>query len=320
MLNVILSVDVEIWCEGWENIQDKFNQCFARYIYGRTANGEFGLPFQLKTLREADLKCVCFVESLFSEVFGAEPLEEICQHIKDQRHEIQLHLHPEWSYELSNMRQFHQGRRKCFLKDLEASAQEELIALGKKNLKRASGIEPGAFRAGGFGANAATVSALKTQGFTMDSSYNERLTAGVSGWPESVVGADSIELNGIREYPLTVFRDGRERLRNVQLGACSSRELESLLWRAVEQQRSVFVILWHNFELLDRAQRKLDHIVLRRFLKLCEFLSRNRDVFNVCGFRDLDVDIPQRHFPHLAGSKWGKAVRLGEQAVRRLVA
>lgn len=37
MLDVFLTFDVELWCDGWEDLDAKFPGAFERYIYGRSA-------------------------------------------------------------------------------------------------------------------------------------------------------------------------------------------------------------------------------------------------------------------------------------------
>jgi hypothetical protein len=73
MLNVFFTVDVEIWCDGWENIDHKFPGAFEQYIYGPTPRGNFALPFKLQVLRDHGLTGVFFVEPLFATRFGIEP-------------------------------------------------------------------------------------------------------------------------------------------------------------------------------------------------------------------------------------------------------
>ena len=45
MLDVLVSVDVEIWCDGWDDLDEKFLDAFRRYVYGQTSHGNFGLPY-----------------------------------------------------------------------------------------------------------------------------------------------------------------------------------------------------------------------------------------------------------------------------------
>ncbi len=110
MIDVFLTVDVEVWCDGWDDIDAKFPSAFQRYIYGPTSRGDYGLPYQLHQLQEHGLTGVFFVEPLFSTRFGLEPLSEIISLVRERGHEIQLHLHTEWVDE-SNVPLARQHRR-----------------------------------------------------------------------------------------------------------------------------------------------------------------------------------------------------------------
>lgn len=88
MLNVFLTVDVEIWCDGWADIDRKFPQAFRSYIYGPTPSGEYGLRYQAELLRAHGLNGVFFVESLFTCRFGNTPLSEIVGVLRDAGQEI----------------------------------------------------------------------------------------------------------------------------------------------------------------------------------------------------------------------------------------
>ena len=70
MMDVFLTVDVEVWCDGWDDIDAKFPDAFQRYIYGPTSRGDYGLPYQLRQLQDHGLTGVFFVEPLFSTRFG----------------------------------------------------------------------------------------------------------------------------------------------------------------------------------------------------------------------------------------------------------
>ena len=59
MLNVFITVDVEVWCDGWDQLDAKFSDAFQRYIYGRTAHGNYGLPYQLQLLGAARRSPAC---------------------------------------------------------------------------------------------------------------------------------------------------------------------------------------------------------------------------------------------------------------------
>ncbi len=77
MLDVFFTVDVEIWCEGWTNLDEKFPAAFKTYIYGPTPKGNFGLPYISNVLKDHGLTGAFFVEALFSTRFGGQPLAKI---------------------------------------------------------------------------------------------------------------------------------------------------------------------------------------------------------------------------------------------------
>ena len=64
MLDVFITVDVEVWCDGWNDLDTKFPNAFKRYIYGPTSGGNYGLPYQLCNIY---LICVFSHREFYSE-------------------------------------------------------------------------------------------------------------------------------------------------------------------------------------------------------------------------------------------------------------
>lgn len=315
MLDVFFTIDVEVWCDGWENIDAKFPEAFRKYIYGATPAGEFGLPFQLDILSSYGLTGVCFVEPLFATRFGTEPLSEILGLIKDSGHEIQLHLHPEWVDQALLPLLPKAGPRRPLLRDFSLDDQTGLIATAAQLLEKASGEKASAFRAGSFGFDRNTLIALKRNNIHYDSSYNASRSYSRSALSGTRV-VDTSEIEGVYEYPMTVFNDGRA-LRHAQLTACSFREMEGLLWQALESGRNSFVILSHSFELLNPHQTRPDPVMVRRLQQLCAFLSRHPDCFNVRGFRQLQPVLCNEQPEPLRSPRWKAIERSLEQLYRR---
>ncbi len=317
MLDVFLTVDVEIWCDGWENLDAKFPDAFRRYVYGQTPHGDYGLPYQTRALRDHGLRGVFFVEPLFATRFGTDPLEEIVGLLKQADQEIQLHLHTEWADEAEPKLLSSIDRKVQFLHMLSMEDQAHLIGLGAALLRDAGGGSIRAFRAGSFGFNRASLTALRNNGIEFDSSYNASTSGPQSGVLPGTVVTDSCLVDGVYEYPMTVFSDGTSALRHVQLTACSSREIERLMWRALETERRSFVLLSHNFELLNAKRNSVDPVVVDRFEKLCSFLDKNRDCFRVSGFSDLNAVYADAQPPPLSSPLWTTAARMVEQLSRR---
>jgi len=317
MLDVFFTVDVEIWCDGWLNIDEKFSSSFRKYIYGPTSKGNFGLPYKLDVLKHHGLTGVFFVEPLFSTRFGGQPLAEIVGLVSESAQEVQLHLHTEWVDESRVPLLEGNYTKRQHLRYFSMEEQTALIATGAKLLKQAGVSDINAFRAGSFAFNKDTLSALAANGIPFDSSYNASLFGPDSGVMPGVTVVDSIEYQGIYEYPMTVFKDGTRSLRHAQLTSCSYKEIEGLLWQALEAGRNSFVILSHSFELLNRAKDRPDDLVVKRFRRLCSFLDQNRDSFRVRGFQGLKPQITQRQPAPLASPIWRTGARMIEQAYRR---
>ncbi len=134
-----------------------------------------------------------------------------------------------------------------------------------------------------------------------------------SGVNPDVTLVEPIECEGVFEYPMTVFDGGTHSLRHAQVTACSYREMEGLLWQALEAGRKAFVILSHNFELLNSSMNRPDDIVVARFRKLCSFLDRNRDCFHVRGFHGLTPTSVFSQPAPLTSPIWKTGLRMLEQ-------
>lgn len=316
-MNVFFTVDVEIWCDGWTDIDAKFANAFQQYIYGTTLRGDYALPYKLEVLQEYGLVGVFFVEPLFAARFGLEPLREIVHLIREASQEIQLHLHTEWVDEAATPVLPNSNTKRQFMRDFSLVEQTTLIETGRHLLEQAGGGRANAFRAGSFGLNKDTLQALSLNDVAFDSSYNaSRLVPGSGFSPDSVL-IEPINISGVSEYPITVFNDGTGKLRHAQLTACSFREMEGLLWQALESERKSFVILSHNFELLNPAKNRPDDTVVKRFRDLCDFLNRNRDCFNVRGFDGLEAEPVLDQPPPLTSPPWKTGLRVVEQFFRR---
>jgi len=317
MIDVFLTVDVEVWCDGWDNIDAKFPSAFKRYIYGPTPRGDYGLPYQLRELQEHGLAAVFFVEPLFSTRFGPEPLAEIINLIREQGHEVQLHLHTEWVDEARQPLFDGLAGKKQFLHYFSLEEQTVLIQTGADLIELAGGQKINAFRAGSFGFNRDTLRALARNHIAFDSSYNASLLGAHCDVIPEIMLVEPAQCDGVYEYPMTVFHSSARSLRHAQITACSYREMEGLLWQALESERKAFVILLHNFELLNSSMNRPDDVVVARFRKLCSFLDRHRDCFHVRGFQGLEPAVALSQPAPLTSPIWRTGLRMLEQGLRR---
>jgi hypothetical protein len=316
-LKVHLTFDVEVWCNGWKHLDRDFPAAFERYVYGRSSQGQFALPATLEILQRHGLSAVFFVEPLFAARFGSEYLGHIVQMIEAAGQNVQLHLHPEWTDEISPPPIADTRRKRQHLCYYTQAEQTELLEYSLAMLRAHTQGKVFAFRAGSYAANRDTYHALAATGISVDSSLNPVFD--ISGGDVLNRGdTTSMRMLGpVRVFPVTVFHDGLGRLRPAQVGACSLKELVQALDDAAGRGRQHFVVVAHNFEMLRPApSSRPDGIVVRRFEGLCRYLAANRHRFDVRGF-DADSLAASDAASTPRTSPWATLQRLGEQAVRR---
>jgi hypothetical protein len=317
MLNIIFTYDTEVWCSTWQDLDKHFPGAFKKYIYGETKNGDYGLRFNLNILRDFGLSATFFVEPLFATRFGIDPLQEIVGIIKEYNQDIGLHLHTEWVDESREPLLVKSSSKRQFIKQFNLEEQVILIKKGVDLLEKAGCKKIRSFRAGGFGANIDTLKALKINNIKIDSSYNLQLWNKNDISPlERIVQPRVIE--GVYEYPMTVFLDGFRKIRHSQLTACSSGEFIYSMNQALKNGWENYIILSHNFELLDQSRTKPDRLVIKRFLKVCKFLEKNSNEFRSIDFGKVTL-VSFKKQPDFIKVKPIRTIgRILEQGLRRL--
>ena len=321
-MDVLLTFDVEVWCNGWDRLDEKFPSAFRRYVFGRSAKGDFALPRLLETLNRHELKGVFFVEPMFSARFGLEHLAAIVSMVHNAGQEVQLHLHSEWTDEIDPPPLPGPRAKRQHLRYYSREEQTTLVAYALKAMRAAGAPEITAFRAGNFGANRDTFVALKANGIGQDSSVNAIMAHSVPDLKASIDLYFPSVLDGVDEYPMSVFRDGLGQLRHAQLTACSASELVNAIEGASRAGWRQFVILGHNFELLRLNSAEPDSIVVQRFDALCSHLGRRHGDLPTKGFRDLPALQVNKAAgcPLLPRVPFGATLRRhSEQALRRFV-
>lgn len=318
-MKVYLTFDVEVWCNGWHDLDARFPAAFERYCYGRSAAGDYALPKTLEIMNRHGLRGVFFVEPLFSARFGSRFLDTMVGLIRDAGQDIQLHLHPEWTDEIRPALIDDVSRKRQHLTFYSEDEQTALIAAGRRLLEASKGSPVTAFRSGSFAANLDTYRALRRSGFELDSSLNRVYDH--SAGSISDISSDSSHrvIEGVECFPVTAFIDGFGRPRAAQLNGCTFGELRSALLQAQQGGRHHFVLVSHNFEMLQPGSAQPDRRVVERFESLCAFLAANPDLFEVGDFatqgegpKPTAAELPLRV------GLFTSAVRLVEQAVRRL--
>lgn len=319
-MNVLLTFDIEVWCNSWTTLEEDFPTSFERYVFGRSRKGDYALPKTLEILDRHGLRGVFFVEPLFAARFGLEPLATIVELIRQAGQEIQLHLHPEWTDEATTPLLPNVTAKRQHLSYYTRDEQEALIGHGLRLLREVGANAPTAFRSGSFACNEDTFAAVAANGLRFDSSINRTLPVSRPGQaqPLSAGLCEPFVSNGLEIYPMTIFRDGFGRLRHAQVGACSARELIDAMQCAQLDGWNAFVALSHNFELMVPGKTTPDPVVTTRFEALCHFLANNRETLPTAGFNDIPSSPPVRGLPIPHVGKVSTTIRYLEQGLRRL--
>ena len=145
---------------GWpRNPLDANYDCtreLSAYFVGKTREGDFGLPYQLETLRTNGLGATYFVDPLFSFALGLDPLADVVGSIERAGQAVALHLHPEW---LTDPRCVGlPAFRGPYLSQYGPDDQRVLIRAGMRRLVEAGARPLPVFRAGSWGADVSTAS------------------------------------------------------------------------------------------------------------------------------------------------------------------
>ncbi|MDL1864578.1 hypothetical protein FBQ90_05145 [Betaproteobacteria bacterium PRO5] len=329
MLNIYLTVDTELWpySEGWPVRAlppDKtlFDEEIAACFYGKTFQGEFGLPFQIEQLNRYGLKATYFLEPLFADRAGSNHLADVVDLIQCNDQEVQLHLHTEWLSEIHDPAI--PSRFKQYMHQFTLDEQVAMIAKGIRSLQAAGVKNIHAFRAGSYGANRDTLRAAAQNGLLFDSSYNPCYLGEDCKIDLDEQTLQPLKVEGIWEFPISFFQDYPGHQRHTQLAACSLGEMRTALLDAWRAGWFSFVIVLHSFELVKgRAAGVLslpDRLNIDRFCRLCKFLADHTDKFRTALFSELDPEaIPEiKPMKVLRSRPYHTAIRYAEQIFSRL--
>lgn len=278
---ILLTVDTEL---AWRHYAD--GASWQENLTRSYDPAGVGVPYQLELLRRYDLKACFFVDPMPALVYGIEPVRRMVAPILDAGQEVQLHLHSFW-YDLA------QGAEKSArfeLTDFDQDAQRALIETARDLLVAAGAPQPVAFRSGSYAANAATLGALRSIGILYDSSHNGAEHPWPSALPFLRERIDPGDVHDIVEIPISNIRLNSGGLRPLQLCALSTREMHAALRHACANHHPLVTIVSHSFELATRDGRRINHLIRKRFDRLCAFLKEHEAEMPTQSFASIDLE------------------------------
>ncbi len=127
-------------------------------IYGRINGEVFGFPKIAELCAEYGYLATFFVSVFDWPKSGEDRLAEACRLIKQNGHDVQLHTHPQQAFD----------SRRFLMSQYSLEEQVRIIEAGAKRLRGVTGERPIAHRAGAYGLNADTITALKLNNINID--------------------------------------------------------------------------------------------------------------------------------------------------------
>ena len=280
-MRLCLTIDTEM-SMGAHNRGTPMERNFEFSIEGRCADGEFGAFYQARAFRERELTGVFFVDPLPSMIGGSDSVGKTVGRLLDLDQDVQLHVHTEW-LTASDFAPI-AGRIGNMIADYDLDTQTRILQQAADLLVEAGAPFPTAFRAGNYGANDDTLTALARIGIRFDSSFDTGYGHPMIGLPLNQVSP--VERNGVVEFPLSALLEGTSH-RHLQVCAVTAHQMQTALVDAARQGHTQQTVLSHSFELLTRDRRRVNPVHLARFHRLCDFVQHRPDLFTTGPFVEL---------------------------------
>jgi hypothetical protein len=298
-------------------------------VWGRFENQsrELGIGLIMDVLEASKLRATFFVEVLGAAFFGEDRLAEVCRGITARGHDVQLHVHP-----ILRQADWHSQGIEPPVDDIGAYSTDEQVAMLREGLDILERCDVPrdqvhAFRAGNYGADNRTWSAMKQVGLTVSSNYNASYLGDSCriDWPTRENALfDTGE--GVLELPISNFVEPSGRLRHLQLSAVSTGEMIHYIEQAPALGVQEVTIVTHSFEFfhLDSvAARKArpNRLNIARLEKLCRYLRDRSDQVEVRTVASLATEAvapSKAPGPLPRGARLPRWRRIVEQAVKRV--
>jgi peptidoglycan/xylan/chitin deacetylase (PgdA/CDA1 family) len=242
----------------------------------------------LDTFKQHGLQATFFVEALQSAYFGDAPMGGVAQRLLAAGHDVQLHLHPVWTY-------FDHGPWRQRLAsvqpndDLHGRSVDQLVTWmqrGISTFQRWGVPAPVALRTGNLMVDRNVYRAMAQVGLQVASNVSRAVFEPAEEQLRFNAGIRSIE--GIVELPVLTYADlrlgGKPRTKALTVTGSSAAEVRSLLDRAHAARAPAVVLLTHCHEFVKGDMRGAllpDRVNQSRLQATCRYLQDHADRFEV---------------------------------------
>ncbi len=245
----------------------------SKMVYGKVNGEYYGITKIMDICDKYNCKATFFVSTFESHILGEDGMKEVCRNIFRRGHDVQLHTHPKW---ITNKR---------FMWNHSLDEQTEMLRNGKEMIYKWTGEYPVAHRAGGFGADNNTLSALRVVGIPLDSS---NIGSNYCKLPQHKFKSNSVQLSeeGIVELPVTRFTQFRmgpfQPEKPFDINANTLSELKFVISAAKNNNVKVITLLMHSFSFLNRNRERSKFAPNRedmeKFERLMKYIENDKDI------------------------------------------
>jgi len=255
-----------------------------------------GLGFLLDTFSRFGTRATFFVEAFNTYYFGDQPMREFALRIRAAGHDVQLHLHPCWTY-FKNADWMDRLKSDPPTDHMTGRSVEQLtewLSDGIAVFERWGIGRPIALRTGSLMVDRSVYQAMEAVGLRFASNVALALYLPDDRGLHFYSGIHQV--GDVTEVCVLTYVDcsigNKRHYRTLTITGSSWRETETLLLRAHESNVESVVILTHPFEYVKRRQSdfcrlRRNRINQLRLVRLCEFLRDNSDRYEVATMGDL---------------------------------
>ena len=269
-----------------------------RLIWGNIDGQQYGIGKLCAILSEYGLKANFMIDMAACTLYGDRPIERVGKFLRDQGHEIHVHLHSEWLARRQWKIPLPKGSV-ARMDELEYPLSEHFLMHAGFKFRQLYGGEPHAFRSGGFFFNEHTVRAAKAAGFMCSTSFNSTRHNNQVRTLET--GAENEPFfwdNGILEIPVDISPEPLSYDFEKYLG---------MFARVAKKTNKTFNITLHSWSLLKRVEGRHTRFVPEyeeKLRSICEHLVENTEVKGYSEYQPEagmeEVTPPQLITPELA--------------------
>ena len=285
---IFLTIDTEFSVGGAFKAPQTVKPIGAQNVICAVNSHSEGLDHLLETFAKHEMRATFFVETMQTAYFGEVPMGDIARRLAAAGHDVQLHLHPVWTY-FDHPRWQEQLAHVQPNDDLHGRSVDQLAAWMQRGIDTFArwGLPlPVALRTGNLMVDRNVYRGMSRVGLKVASNIARAVFEPAEESLRFNAGIHRIE--GVVELPVLTYADlqlgARTHRKVLTITGSSLAETRCLLDRAQAGGAPSVVLLTHCHEFVKgdmRGALQPDRVNQRRLADICRYLRDNADRFEV---------------------------------------